>query len=308
MVTPSLVTSGEPVIFSRMTLRPFGPSVDLTASASWSTPALSRSRASCPNLSSLATGPPGKEIVFCAGVGRRGKHPTAAARRIARATVGGKRLSAALDLRREHVADELGGLLEIPEHDRPVIHVDHLAVVGGHVLLELGGVVVALLLAERLGDLVVDEVHPANAVDPDHRRQVGDRHVLLAVHHLGHDHPDLVVHQGHTRLARRGVVGLVGALGGLVHGHCFSSFGVSSPRSATIPAKRLLARSRLSSNRGGLASGMLHIGCMVRAASRHCGTHSVSQPCMSALLWSANSRSTVSGPKQAWVQRRSRWE
>src|SRR3954449_3660175 len=123
MVTPSLVTSGEPVIFSRMTLRPFGPSVDLTASASWSPPALSRSRASCPNLSSLATGPPGKEIVFCAGVGRRGMRPTAAARRIARATVASKKVGrlAAPDLGREHVADEFSGLLEIPEHDRPVI-------------------------------------------------------------------------------------------------------------------------------------------------------------------------------------------
>src|SRR6185369_11263897 len=56
MVTPSLVTTGEPVIFSRMTLRPFGPSVDLTASASLSTPVCSRVRASAPNRSSLAMG------------------------------------------------------------------------------------------------------------------------------------------------------------------------------------------------------------------------------------------------------------
>ena len=42
MVTPSLVTTGVPVIFSRMTLRPLGPSVDFTASASLSTPASSR--------------------------------------------------------------------------------------------------------------------------------------------------------------------------------------------------------------------------------------------------------------------------
>jgi hypothetical protein len=34
IVTPSLVITGDPVIFSRMTLRPFGPSVDLTAAAS----------------------------------------------------------------------------------------------------------------------------------------------------------------------------------------------------------------------------------------------------------------------------------
>ena len=54
IVTPSLVTSGEPVIFSRMTLRPLGPRVDLTASASWSTPAWS-SAGLLPNFSSLAT-------------------------------------------------------------------------------------------------------------------------------------------------------------------------------------------------------------------------------------------------------------
>src|SRR5215469_13178524 len=54
IVTPSLVTTGEPVIFSRMTLRPFGPSVVFTASASWSTPASSRARASAPKRSSLA--------------------------------------------------------------------------------------------------------------------------------------------------------------------------------------------------------------------------------------------------------------
>src|SRR6516225_7858297 len=56
IVTPSLVTTGEPVIFSRMTLRPLGPSVDLTASASWSTPASSRPRACAPKRSSLAIG------------------------------------------------------------------------------------------------------------------------------------------------------------------------------------------------------------------------------------------------------------
>ena len=58
IVTPSFVTTGEPVIFSRMTLRPLGPSVDFTASASWSTPASNRLRASSPNRSSLAIGPP----------------------------------------------------------------------------------------------------------------------------------------------------------------------------------------------------------------------------------------------------------
>ncbi len=54
MVTPSFVTTGEPVIFSMITLRPLGPRVDLTASASLSTPDSSRSRASGPKRSSLA--------------------------------------------------------------------------------------------------------------------------------------------------------------------------------------------------------------------------------------------------------------
>jgi len=58
MVTPSFVTTGDPVIFSRMTLRPLGPSVDLTASASWSTPDFSKSRAVGPKRSSLAIGAP----------------------------------------------------------------------------------------------------------------------------------------------------------------------------------------------------------------------------------------------------------
>ena len=46
IVTPSLVTVGVPVMFSRTTLRPFGPSVVFTASASLSTPACSSRRAS----------------------------------------------------------------------------------------------------------------------------------------------------------------------------------------------------------------------------------------------------------------------
>src|ERR1700744_3401606 len=56
MVTPSLVTTGVPVIFSRMTLRPLGPNVDFTASANWSTPPSSRLRASSLKRSSLAMG------------------------------------------------------------------------------------------------------------------------------------------------------------------------------------------------------------------------------------------------------------
>src|SRR5690348_5730287 len=97
-------------------------------------------------------------------------------------------------------------ILGVGEHDRPVVLVDHPAVVSGHVLLELGGVEEALLLAERLGDLVVVEIHPAGGVDPDHRGEVHDLDVVLGAHHLSDDRTDLVVHEGDPALVRRGVV------------------------------------------------------------------------------------------------------
>src|SRR5580698_8344880 len=53
-VTPSLVMRGAPKLFSMTTLRPFGPSVTLTALARISTPRSMRSRASPENLTSLA--------------------------------------------------------------------------------------------------------------------------------------------------------------------------------------------------------------------------------------------------------------
>src|SRR5579872_7270261 len=53
-VTPSLVIRGAPNDLSRTTLRPFGPSVTLTASARMSTPRMMRSRASRENLTSFA--------------------------------------------------------------------------------------------------------------------------------------------------------------------------------------------------------------------------------------------------------------
>src|SRR5690242_4128971 len=53
-VTPSLVMRGAPKLLSRTTLRPFGPSVTLTALARMSTPRSMRSRASTENLTSLA--------------------------------------------------------------------------------------------------------------------------------------------------------------------------------------------------------------------------------------------------------------
>src|SRR5256714_8523265 len=52
--TPSLVTVGDPNERSRTTLRPFGPSVTLTASARMFTPAIMRTRAFSLNLTSLA--------------------------------------------------------------------------------------------------------------------------------------------------------------------------------------------------------------------------------------------------------------
>src|SRR5690606_3208461 len=54
MVTPSLVIVGAPHFFSRTTLRPLGPSVTLTMSASLLTPASSPLRASSLKRSSLA--------------------------------------------------------------------------------------------------------------------------------------------------------------------------------------------------------------------------------------------------------------
>ena len=54
MVTPSLMTVGEPNFFSRTTLRPRGPRVTLTAFASLSTPASRRRRASSVYLISFA--------------------------------------------------------------------------------------------------------------------------------------------------------------------------------------------------------------------------------------------------------------
>src|SRR5665213_2138575 len=53
-VTPSLVIRGAPNDLSSTTLRPLGPSVTLTALARMSTPRSMRSRASTPNLTSLA--------------------------------------------------------------------------------------------------------------------------------------------------------------------------------------------------------------------------------------------------------------
>src|ERR1700690_4491938 len=81
--------------------------------------------------------------------------------------------------RGEVEADVLGADVGVGEHDRAVVLVDHPAVVGGHVLLELGRVEEAGFLPQRFGDLVVDEVHPQERVHPDERRQGPHRAVFL---------------------------------------------------------------------------------------------------------------------------------
>src|SRR5215472_3965078 len=53
-VTPSLVTTGEPKLFSMITFRPFGPSVTLTAFASVLTPRMMASEAWVSKRISLA--------------------------------------------------------------------------------------------------------------------------------------------------------------------------------------------------------------------------------------------------------------
>src|SRR6478735_5832650 len=64
METPSLVIVGAPHFFSRTTLRPFGPSVTLTASASVFIPRSRPRRASSSNAMILAmrVGPPGTQV------------------------------------------------------------------------------------------------------------------------------------------------------------------------------------------------------------------------------------------------------
>src|ERR1700761_8601776 len=183
-------------------------------------------------------------------------------------------------------ADVLGRVLRVGEHDGPVVEVDHAAVVGRHVLLELGRVEEAWLLAEGLGDLVVDDVHPADRVDADHGRHCPHGHVRLGPHDLGDDGADLVVHQREAALVGGGVVRLERRLGGLEpwRGHSASSFGTSRCRSVTMPENRLLTASRLSSNLGGFMSVCDHRGCSLRAASMARGTQSVTQPRMMDLF------------------------
>src|SRR5258708_31524259 len=203
-------------------------------------------------------------------------------------------------------AEIVRGVLGVGDEDCPVVGVDHPAVVRGHVLLEFRLVEIAGILAQGLGDLVVDDLHPPGRVDADHRWQRHHPHVRLGGHDLRYDLAYLVVHQREAAPAGRGAVGLERALGGLERGHWASSFVASRLSAVTIPVKRLLAASRPSSKRGGLASGCDHTGWSVRAAEIARGTQVASHRCMIALLWSANSRSSVSSSNMAVVERTAR--
>src|SRR4051795_5091491 len=100
--------------------------------------------------------------------------------------------------------DVLGRVLRVGEQQHAIVEHNHTPVVRAHDLLEV--VVAEVLPAERLRDLLVVEVDPVDAVDADHRRQLGDDDVLLALHHRSDHVADLVVHQRHARPVRRGAV------------------------------------------------------------------------------------------------------
>src|SRR5690242_269015 len=119
-------------------------------------------------------------------------------------------------------ADVLGRVLGVGEQERPLVEVNHTPVVGAHDLLEV--VLSEVGPAEGVRDLLVVEVDLADAVDADHGRELGDRDPLLLAHHAGDHVADLVVHERHARLVRRGAVDGERA-------HAVASFGVSSPRS-----------------------------------------------------------------------------
>src|SRR5215467_8662776 len=56
-------------------------------------------------------------------------------------------------------AEVIRGILRVGDENGPVVGVDHPPVVRGHILFELRAVEVARILAERFGDLVVDDLH-----------------------------------------------------------------------------------------------------------------------------------------------------
>ncbi len=79
MVTPSLVMVGAPNFLSSTTLRPLGPRVTLTASASLSTPRLRERRAVSSKMSCFATD---RFLVSCLDVGLRAGMASAGPRRV----------------------------------------------------------------------------------------------------------------------------------------------------------------------------------------------------------------------------------
>src|SRR5258708_16020980 len=170
---------------------------------------------------------------------------------------------------RQVKAEIVRGVLRVGDEDCPVVGVDHPAVVRGHVFLELRLIEIAGILAQGLGDLVVDDLHTPGRVDADHRWQRHHPHVRLGGHDLRYDLAYLAVHHGQPASAGCGVVRLERALGGLEPRYWASSFGTSGLSADRIPANRLLAASRPSSKRGGLASGCAHSGWGVRAPEIH---------------------------------------
>src|SRR5215211_5028783 len=163
----------------------------------------------------------------------------------------------------------LGGVLGIGEQQHPIVKDDHTPIVGAHDLLEV--VVAEVVPTERLRELFVVEVDPPHAVDPDHRRQVGDGDALLAAHDVGDDVPDLVVHEGDARLVGRAAVRRE-------RGHDGTSVVVSSPMSPSRLDWRSRERSSESSKRTTFSEICDQIGCSCRAAAIASSDQLRSQP------------------------------
>src|SRR5215208_1582762 len=209
-------------------------------------------------------------------------------------------MSCLLRDRFEVEVDVLGGVLGVGEHEHAIVEHDHAAVVRRHDLLEV--VVAEVLPAEGLGDLRVVEVELLAAVDADHRRQLLDRHALLAAHDVGDHVAHLVVHQRHARPVGRGAIDLERIRCAHVH----ASLGVSRPMSDSRSSKRWVQRSRESSNRTAFSAGWDQTGCSLRAAATLTGVHSASHLAMTALLDSPCSSSRASMPNSARAPRCSR--
>src|SRR5262245_34185365 len=114
METPSLVIVGAPHFLSSTTLRPFGPRVTLTASASLSTPASRARRASSSNLSSFAISSlHGREDVAA----REDEEVLAVDRDLGAAVLGVQDGLADADVERDQLAGVLGALAGADRED-----------------------------------------------------------------------------------------------------------------------------------------------------------------------------------------------